>query len=650
MNPRLDGQPSRNPSGPYSQSASAYLHSGWWPIPVQGKNRPVAGATGKRGEVTQGRVKHWIRQLPTHNVGLRHEGTIAVDIDHHGDKTGAVTISRLEHAWGQLPPTWSSTSRGDGALSRQLFYRVPKDLRLRDLKDVEIIQHDYRYSIVWPSIHPETGETYFWFDPDGVRIDSPPAVGDLPELPERWLQGLIHGETLPGMSVPVRTPVSDVVMNPPATQRNNNLTRVAGKYARENASYDEYLRLCSEWNQRIESPLGHEEFLKTIQSIWKTDLYKAKSLAVEAAQSSPERELKLLDLTQTTVEATEWAWGGIIPLGVLTGVAGWAGIGKSTLISWLTAQWTTGELAGDLLGHPTCVLMVAGEDDISRQLVPRLSVAGADLSLVKVIQPTATSQTGDVYDTVMQLSQDLPDIRRMLVETKAKVLILDPILSFVEGNPNAQRDVRASLDPLAALARELNIAVVLVMHFKKGHGLASEKLSGSHVWRDTLRSLLVMAVDEETSLRVVSIDKSNYSDGRGDSYAFEVIGADVEGVDSLGVVRRQQVALAKFLGRSEKSVDDILQEEAMKRDGRRQVDNETAELIEWIKNQPIPMTWKQICTQAGLDSNGKSPDAKGQLTNLSKKLKRAVERGELSKTSKGTYGRSDGLTPLTEEF
>lgn len=105
MNPRLDGQPSRNPSGPYSQSASAYLHSGWWPIPVQGKNRPVAGATGKRGEVTQGRVKHWIRQLPTHNVGLRHEGTIAVDIDHHGDKTGAVTISRLEHAWGQLPPT-----------------------------------------------------------------------------------------------------------------------------------------------------------------------------------------------------------------------------------------------------------------------------------------------------------------------------------------------------------------------------------------------------------------------------------------------------------------------------------------------------------------------------------------------------------------
>jgi len=50
----------------------------------------------------------------------------------------------------------------------------------------------------------------------------------------------------------------------------------------------------------------------------------------------------------------------------------------------------------------------------------------------------------------------------------------DPILSSFENNPNSQADVRRALDPLAALARELNIAVVLVMHFKKGHVVAGE--------------------------------------------------------------------------------------------------------------------------------------------------------------------------------
>jgi hypothetical protein len=366
----------------------------------------------------------------------------------------------------------------------------------------------------------------------------------------------------------------------------------------------------------------------------------------------PARTLNLINLADVEFEVTEWAWDGVIPLGILTGVAGWAGIGKSTLLSLVAANLTRGRFEGDLHGQPAPVLIVAGEDDVSRQLAPRLKVADADLDLVSVIQPTTLMADGQSVDTVMQLTDDIAGIRRILIETGAKMLILDPILSFVDGNPNAQGDVRRALDPLAALARELNIAVVVVMHFKKGHGLAGEKVSGSHVWRDALRSLLVMAVDEESGYRVVSIDKSNYSDSKGRSMLFEVIGAEVQGRDTKGNRRVQHVSRAKYIGDSPKSVDDILEAESVKRDGRRVVDDTTSEVIEWICAQPEPVPWAAICRRFDVDPNGKDPDSMKAKNNLTRKLSRAVDRGDIEKADKGLYRKPTGLRPLNglEDF
>lgn len=370
-------------------------------------------------------------------------------------------------------------------------------------------------------------------------------------------------------------------------------------------------------------------------------------------ETSAKRSLNLINLAGVEFDVTEWAWEGVIPLGVVTGVAGTAGIGKSTVISWIVAALTRGTFEGDLHDQPASVLIVAGEDDLGRQLAPRLSVAGADITRVAVVQPTVVAE-GQEIDTVMQLSEDLPEIRRMLIDTGAKMLVLDPILSFVDGNPNNQADVRRALDPLAALARELNIAVVVVMHFKKGHGVAGEKVSGSHVWRDALRSLLVMAIDEESQYRVVTIDKSNYSNARGKSMLFEVTGAVVRGKDTKGQIRDQFVSKAEYLGDSPKSVQDLLEAENAKRDGRRVVNEDTAEIIGWICDQPEPVTWTAIARQAGHDPNSKDPEAKKELSALNRKLSRAVDRGDIDKPGKGLYAKPSGLRPIAglgeEEF
>lgn len=369
---------------------------------------------------------------------------------------------------------------------------------------------------------------------------------------------------------------------------------------------------------------------------------------------SPKRALTLVNLADVEFEATEWAVDGLIPLGTITGIAGWAGIGKSTLVSWLVAGVTRGTFDGDLKGIPASVLIVAGEDDTSRQLAPRLDVAGADRRMVAVAQPRVETAQGQSVDTVMQLSEDLPAIRQMLIDTGAKMLVLDPILSFVDGNPNNQADVRRALDPLAAIGRELNIAVVVVMHFKKGHGVAGEKVSGSHVWRDTLRSLLVMAIDEESQYRVVTVDKSNYSDARGRSMLFEVTGAIVQGRDTKGNRRSQFVSKAEYVGESPKSVQDLLEAENSKRDGRRGVNEDTTEVIAWICEQDEPVRWIDICAQFDVDPNAKDGPEKQARTNLHRKLGRAVDRGDIRRVNKGRYHKPDGLRPLDglgeEEF
>lgn len=202
-----------DPTAPYGSSAKRYLKLGWLPIPVAGKAYPEPGTTGKKGTVTAESAKALIDSRRRRNVALRHDGTtMSLDVDgaDHDGKRGDKTLARLSKAkhLGELPPAWSSTARGDDSPTRQHFYRVPEGVKLisdltapleaalgRKLEkdehaDVEVIHHDHRYSVVSPSVHPDTGAEYQWYDPQGRPSDYPPHVDELTMLPKRWLDAL----------------------------------------------------------------------------------------------------------------------------------------------------------------------------------------------------------------------------------------------------------------------------------------------------------------------------------------------------------------------------------------------------------------------------------------------------------------------------
>ena len=167
-----------------------YRSLGWAPIPARGKSPVPQGATGRQGTVTDGKIGMWSQDSAwqNENVALRAEGYIAIDVDDYGDKVGAQTMRDLEAQLGELPVTITSTARGDDDVSRQHFYRVPDGVAfVGELGDVEIIQRTHRYSVVFPSIHPDTGAQYRWYGYEGEPLGDMPAIDDLEDLPEAWL-------------------------------------------------------------------------------------------------------------------------------------------------------------------------------------------------------------------------------------------------------------------------------------------------------------------------------------------------------------------------------------------------------------------------------------------------------------------------------
>lgn len=161
---------------PFTRAADTYFELGFSPFPIPPhvggapqKSPPPVGYTGHEGKwVTQKQIDIWKEEaLPGTNIGIRlPKGLVGIDVD--GYKGGWETLKKLEKELGELPPTWTSTSRNDGKSGIRLF-TAPKGLAWAGAAGpgIDIISYQYRYMVVAPSIHPLTGKAYFWVDPHG---------------------------------------------------------------------------------------------------------------------------------------------------------------------------------------------------------------------------------------------------------------------------------------------------------------------------------------------------------------------------------------------------------------------------------------------------------------------------------------------------
>lgn len=193
-------------SSPFAETAVLYHMRGWHPFPLwdpnapagmeaRGKAHPPKGFTGRTGRnATREEIEEWRDSNRYYNIGCRMpDNVVAIDVDaYHG---GAETIAELECRLGRLPATYMVTARTDGSGHR--YYQVPGRRVWRNPgPGVEIIHWGWRYAVFPPSIHPDLGTPYKWFDPNGREMENQlgPRPEQLPKLPAKWIKYLDTGQ------------------------------------------------------------------------------------------------------------------------------------------------------------------------------------------------------------------------------------------------------------------------------------------------------------------------------------------------------------------------------------------------------------------------------------------------------------------------
>jgi putative DNA primase/helicase len=185
----------------YAAHAHDYRKKGYSPLPLP-KNRkaPVPnGWTGSEGLFASGPdIQEWCESNPEGNIALRlPRNVIGIDVDDYGMKSGAKSTRDAMTEFGPLPSTGRVTSRYEqDKVSGIRLFRVPEGTVLASQfssaglgPDVEIVQFHHRYCVAPGSIHPDTNLPYKWINLDGTEGELP-AVADLPELPQAWIDGL----------------------------------------------------------------------------------------------------------------------------------------------------------------------------------------------------------------------------------------------------------------------------------------------------------------------------------------------------------------------------------------------------------------------------------------------------------------------------
>ena len=212
-------------------------------------------------------------------------------------------------------------------------------------------------------------------------------------------------------------------------------------------------------------------------------------------------ELKLIKMSDIVSQTVEWLWYPFVPYGKLTIVQGDPGDGKTTFVLNIAAKLSNGEsLDKDMkLTEPLNIIY---------------QIAGANCERILVIDEKEKS-----------LSMVDERLEEALKETKARMLILDPIQAYLGNGMDMNRanEAREMTKKLGVLAEKYQCAIILIGHMNKAtSNKAVYRGIGSIDFFAVARSVLLIGrIEGEPNKRAVVQIKNNLAPF-GHSKAFEL--------------------------------------------------------------------------------------------------------------------------------
>mgnify|MGYP003671123403 CR=1 FL=1 len=227
--------------------------------------------------------------------------------------------------------------------------------------------------------------------------------------------------------------------------------------------------------------------------------------------------------------ARQWVVPDLIPYGCVTTLSGDGGAGKTLIALWLIvcmasrykAEW----LGTRALGFKSVGLFAEDDsDEIVRRIIRICDGAGVEFAAVA---PSITTLAGVGLDTLVadfapETGELIPTplmaaLLDKVTETGANLLVLDYAAAIFGGNEIDRIQVSTFLRWLNSVAKQHDIAILLLSHPSVDGMRGGRGTSGSTAWRNQSRAFLHLTVDDEQNdpegrrLLTLALTKSNYS-------------------------------------------------------------------------------------------------------------------------------------------
>lgn len=228
-----------------------------------------------------------------------------------------------------------------------------------------------------------------------------------------------------------------------------------------------------------------------------------------------------------TPENVGWLWQDRIAMAKLNILEGDGGQGKSLcavdVAARLTANLPLPDGAPNPFGEKVKVVLLMAEDDPADTTVPRILAAGGDPSNV-VFLDSVPDDEGGHFPTI---PDDLTHIEAVVKMAGAKLLVFDPVVSYLSADVNSHNDhsVRRALCEVPSLAARQACAVVIVRHI--GKNTAADPLhrgNGSGAFINLARCGLAIGPDPDDATgerRILAPHKTNVGE-RAQSWAYHI--------------------------------------------------------------------------------------------------------------------------------
>ena len=180
---------------------------------------------------------------------------------------------------------------------------------------------------------------------------------------------------------------------------------------------------------------------------------------------------------------TAWLWPWRIAYRHINLLEGVKGTNKGTMLLDIAARLSVGApmpRCDNRPRRPVNSVFFCGEDPLDETFAQRVHAAGADTHRIFA------------YGLGRRLPGDWDDIRQKIGDHKARLVVFDPIASFIR---SMNVGVREALEPLHQFLQRENIAAILTRHllYKSGAKTAKARGVGSFDFSNLARSTLLVA-------------------------------------------------------------------------------------------------------------------------------------------------------------